>query len=32
LIFRVKIHAVRDASEREIETGMPDDGPNQVLH
>ena len=32
LIFRVKIHAVRDASKREIETGMPDDGPNQALH
>jgi FKBP-type peptidyl-prolyl cis-trans isomerase SlyD len=32
LIFRVKIHAVRDASDSEIKTGMPDDGPNQALH
>jgi FKBP-type peptidyl-prolyl cis-trans isomerase SlyD len=32
LIFRVKIHAVRDASDSEIETGTPDDGPNQALH
>lgn len=32
LIFRVKIHAIRDASDSEILTGMPDDGPKQALH
>ena len=32
LIFRVKIHAIRDANKSEIKTGMPDDGPKQALH
>ena len=32
LIFRVKIHAIRDASNSEIISGMPDDGPKQALH
>ena len=29
LIFRVKIHSVRDATDNEIDTGLPTDGPKQ---
>jgi FKBP-type peptidyl-prolyl cis-trans isomerase SlyD len=32
LIFRVKIHAVRDASDAEIKNGIPVDGPAMGLH
>jgi FKBP-type peptidyl-prolyl cis-trans isomerase SlyD len=32
LIFRVKIHTIRDASDSEIKSGMPDDGPKQAVH
>ncbi len=32
LIYRVKIHAIRDASEAEIKNGMPADGPPLGLH
>ena len=31
LIFRVKIHSVRDATDSEIDTGLPADGPKQPL-
>jgi len=32
LIYRVKIHAIRDASDAEIKKGMPADGPPLGLH
>jgi len=32
LIYRVKIHAIRDASEAEIKNGMPADGPPMALN
>jgi FKBP-type peptidyl-prolyl cis-trans isomerase SlyD len=32
LIYRVKIHAVREASDAEIKNGMPTDGPPLGLH
>lgn len=32
LVFRVKIHTIRDASDSEIKSGMPDDGPKQAIH
>jgi FKBP-type peptidyl-prolyl cis-trans isomerase SlyD len=32
LIYRVKIHAIRDASDAEIKNGMPADGPPLGLH
>jgi len=32
LIFRVKVHAIRDASEAEMKSGLPGDGPDLGLH
>jgi FKBP-type peptidyl-prolyl cis-trans isomerase SlyD len=32
LIYRVKIHAIREASDAEIKNGMPADGPPLGLH
>jgi FKBP-type peptidyl-prolyl cis-trans isomerase SlyD len=30
LVFRVKVHAIRDATDNEINTGLPADGPGCV--